>query len=72
MELSTEMVIDPDSIGRYINLSTYNQSQDTDFIYRITAAVKIETDIITSITPSLIGRAVIHVIMYVDESVLQL
>ena len=71
MELSTEMAIDPDSIGRYINLSTYNQSQDTDFIYRITAAVKIETDIITSITASLIGRAVIHVIMYVDESVLQ-
>ena len=56
MELSTEMVIDPDSIGRYINLSTYNQSQNTDFIYRITltAVVKIETDIITSITASLL------------------
>ena len=56
MELSTEMVIDPDSIDRYINLSTYNQSQNTDFIYRITltAVVKIETDIITSITASLL------------------
>ena len=56
MELSTEMVIDPDSIGRYINLSTYNQSQNTDFIYRITltAVVKIETDIITSTTARLL------------------
>jgi len=33
---------------------------------RIMAVIKVETDIITSITVSLIGRAVILVIMYVE------
>jgi hypothetical protein len=35
-------------------------------IYRITAVLKVETDIITSIAASPIGRAVILVIMYVE------
>jgi len=35
------------------------------YIYRITAVIKVGTDIISSITASLIGRAVILVIMYV-------
>jgi len=35
-------------------------------IYRILALMKIETDIISSITPSLIGPAVIFVIMFVE------
>ena len=35
--------------------------------YRITTALKVETDIIASIEPSLIGRAVILVTMYVER-----
>ena len=34
--------------------------------YRITTVMKVETDIITNITVSLIGRAVLLVIMYVE------
>jgi hypothetical protein len=34
--------------------------------YRITAVLKVETDIIASISVSLTGRAVILVIMYVE------
>jgi hypothetical protein len=34
--------------------------------YRITAVLKVETDIIASISASLTGRAVILVIMYVE------
>ena len=37
----------------------------TIIIYRITVVMKVETDIIASIAASLIGRAVILVIMYV-------
>ena len=34
------------------------------YIYRIMAVMKVETDIITSITESLIGRAAMLVIMF--------
>ena len=36
------------------------------YIYRISSVVKVETDIITSITAGLTGRAVILIIMFVE------
>jgi hypothetical protein len=41
----------------------YPEHLDTDREYRITAVLKVETDIIASISASLTGRAVILVIM---------
>ena len=38
---------------------------EEDVIYKITAVMKVKTDIIANIPASLIGRAVILVIMYV-------
>ena len=35
-------------------------------VYRITAVMKVETDVIASITASMIGRAAILVMMYVE------
>jgi hypothetical protein len=46
-----------------MSATEYDLMQD---IYRITAVLKVETDIITSIAASPIGRAVILVIMYVE------
>jgi hypothetical protein len=49
----------------YVQYTEY-QTKYTCILYRITAVLKVETYITTIITVSLIGRAVILVIMYVE------